>query len=132
MALTPDVLDRFTGPSVWRESDCVVWLRVISGLGEEVGAEWHEWDTEREAMREAHRLHNSFSEAVIAALLDHGYRRIPATTRPWSYTDVLLVDTPFYGVVPAGIAPGPELLIRTRTGTAPASGRIVEYLRRID
>ena len=131
MALTDTTIQPFLRPSIWRESDCLVWLTVACGIELRQAARWHTYATEVRAMAAAVREYGDFRTAVVQSLLDYGYRRIPKGTS-LRVTDVCVVGDPFYGYIPAVVGPGPTLLIRHAYGVALAAGPVVIHLTRID
>lgn len=129
MALTHEVVARFSGPSVWGQTDCVQWLMACAGLSSPRAAHWYrECATEARALAHAARAHGGYVEAVVHELAAHGYRAADdETLRPG---DVLLVEGAMHGHLPAGVTPAGELVVRHAFGVAPASGTITHHLRR--
>ena len=131
MALTDDELARFDGPSVWRESDCVEWLYAITDAPRRAPDPWHDIETEARAITVARRSPGGYTGSVLEWLTEHGYRALEAgESRDYEPGDVVIVEDPIYGELPAGVAPGPQLLIRHPHGVAPAGGRPLHHLRR--
>lgn len=130
MALTDDVLKRFHGPSVWKESDCIAWLQVITGVQYDP-MYWYQYTSEARALASACRRYGSYMDAVMKGLERVGYREIPrfAVCR-FEYPDVVMVADTIHGVLPAGIGPAHNLLIRPPMGLTHAHGDILYYLRR--
>ncbi len=130
MAVTDEVVARFSGPSVWRESDCIQWLAACTGLDVPASTVWYrECDTEARAIARAVRVHGSYRAAVEQGLHIHGYHSVALGT-DYEPGDIVIVQDPTYGELPAGVAPGPQLLIRHAWGVSPASGEPLHHLRR--
>ena len=132
MALTDDDILRFSGPSVWRESDCVEWIYAITDLPRPSTSVWHECDSEARALVRARKVHGGYIEAVMQWLRIHGYSDLQGSEAVPIPGDVIIVDDPYYGCLPCGVASGPQIILRHPQGVALATGRIVRHLRRID
>lgn len=129
MALTPEILNSFRGPSIWRESDCVYWLHAITALSYQSSV-WHEEPTELAALRRARVLYGSYALAVTAELQGHGYRQI----RPRDGVrtlDVIMVEDSHWGTLPAGVLDTGDWVIRHPYGIAVPWGRFISLWRRL-
>lgn len=125
MALTDETLLPFRGPSVWGESDCILWLELATALDL---SEWRSHPTEAHALAAARSLHGGVVEAVLSTYRAAGWQ--DSTDGDMHESDVLIVDDPFLGASIALVAPGPTLLIRHAHGLTPASGDILHHLTR--
>ena len=128
MALTDADVLRFDGPSIWGETDCLAWLQTITGLTLHRSI-WYGCETEARAIRRAHKVHGSYTAAVLQGLRCRGYRSIPLYSQSYLTGDVVIVRDPVYGELPAGVAEGPQLLIRHPYGVAVAGGTQLYHLR---
>ena len=129
MALSDGDVARFRGPAVWRESDCVEWLYAITDMPRSATSVWHRCKTHERALARARRVHGSYAEAVMHWLRIRGYRELDVSAHDFAPGDVVIVDDPTYGVHPAGVSPGPQLIIRHQHGLAEASGRVLHHMR---
>ena len=130
MALTDATLLRFDGPVVWGENDCIQFLFACAGLAVPEDLVWYrECTTERRASVRARMYHDTFEGALLWELHRHGYfGTLPKTLLLPG--DICIIDDPVYGIVPAGVTPGLDIVMRTPFGIGPASGGIRHHMSR--